>query len=799
MNYSTHLLIFYEPVMNEKVLKRLEFDKILSALEECAFGAEAKELCRNTLPVKDLSLLERMQQENEDALNRIFRKGNPSFGGIKDIRRSVMSTKQDFVLSTKELLDTASCLDGCLALKSYGYEEAEDTLSDLFACISPIPGLSAMIRRCIISEDEIADDASSNLKDIRRKIRSSNDRIRSDLNAMINGSLKTYLMDPVITQRNGRFCLPVRAECKNQIPGMVHDTSSTGSTLFIEPASCVKLNNDIRELMISEKQEIQQILADLSHKVSDHSEEIIADLDILKSLDYIFARAKLAADMNAMRPKYSSDLSMDLKKARHPLIDKKKVVPIDIRLGREFDQLVITGPNTGGKTVTLKTAGLLHLMGLSGLFIPAADRSVLGLFGEIYADIGDEQSIEQSLSTFSSHMTNIVGILRSYTKDSLCLFDELGAGTDPEEGAALAQAILNFLHVRGVRTIATTHYSELKIYALNTDGIENASQEFDIETLAPTYHLLIGVPGKSNAFAISKKLGLPGYVIEEAERRMDENDRGFEDVVGKLEKARLELEDVKKEAERERLAASKTADELETKYSRFEKEHDRILKEAKEEARAILQNAKNEADEALRNIQKYGNAIDKEGIRKMEADRSRLRESINSNSEKAQAKKAAGIDPSKIKIGMEVEIVSSGFKGTVDTKPDSKGNLTVLCGIIKYRTNCSDLNETVLKDPFDKKQKKGSASAHGHAMTISPELNIIGQTTSDGIALLNKYLDDAYVSHLPEVRIVHGKGTGALRNAVRDALKNIRYVDSFRSGQYGEGDAGVTIVKFKGE
>ncbi len=799
MNYSTHLLKIYEPVMNEKVLKRLEFDKIIAALTDCASGAEAKELCQNTLPSKDLFLLERMQQENEDALNRIFKKGNPSFAGIRDIRRSVMSTSRDFILSAKELLDTASCLDGCLALKNYGDDESEDTLSDLFACISPVTSLASQIRRCILSEDEIADDASAKLKDIRRKIRTSNDRIRSDLNSMINGSLKTYLMDPVITQRNGRFCLPVRAECKNQIPGMVHDTSSTGSTLFIEPASCVKLNNDIRELMIEEKQEIQQILAGLSQSVNAHSDEILANLDILRSLDYIFARAKLAADMNAMRPKYSDDLHMELKKARHPLIDKKKVVPIDIRLGRDFDQLVITGPNTGGKTVTLKTAGLLHLMGLSGLFIPAADGSVLGLYGEIFADIGDEQSIEQSLSTFSSHMTNIVGILRTFTKDSLCLFDELGAGTDPEEGAALAQAILNFLHVRGVHTIATTHYSELKIYALNTEGIENASQEFDLATLAPTYHLLIGVPGKSNAFAISRKLGLPGYVIEEAERRMDENDRGFEDVVGKLEKARIELENVKKEAERERQAASKTADELESKYSRFEKEHDRILKEAKEEAKAILQKAKNEADEALRNIQKYGSAVDKEGIRKMESDRARLRESINSNTVSSEKKKASGIDPSKIKLGMEVEIVSSGFKGTVATKPDSKGNLTVLCGIIKYRTNCSDLNETVIKDPYEKKQHRGSSGSHGHAMTISPELNIIGQTTADGIAMMNKYLDDAYVSRLPEVRIVHGKGTGALRNAVRDALKKIRYVDSFRSGEYGEGDAGVTIVKFKGE
>ncbi|MBR1875904.1 MAG: endonuclease MutS2, partial [Lachnospiraceae bacterium] len=678
-------------------------------------------------------------------------------------------------------------------------DSLNDCLSDLFYCLDPLPQLVAAIRRCILTEDEIADDASSELKDIRRKIKLSNDRIRSELNSMINGSYKTFLMEPVITLRNGRFCLPVKAECKNQVPGMVHDTSSTGSTLFIEPASSVKLNNDIKELMLAEKQEIQRILAELSIRVAENSEQITANLDILKNLDFIFARARLAADMDAMRPVYSDDLSFDLKKARHPLINKKTVVPIDVYLGKAFDQLVITGPNTGGKTVTLKTVGLIHIMGLSGLFIPTADNSVIGLYSEIFADIGDEQSIEQSLSTFSSHMTNIVKILRSYTKDSLCLFDELGAGTDPEEGAALAQAVLNFLHVRKINTMATTHYSELKIYALNTEGIENASQEFDVESLKPTYHLLIGVPGKSNAFAISRKLGLPGYVIEEAERRMDDKDAGFEAVVEKLEAARQELENVRKEADLERESAKKTKDELEHRYSRLEKESDRIIKDAKQEAKEILQKAKKEADETLRDIQKYGGS-DKEGIKKLEADRRRLRESINSGNEANEKKDTvkAGIDPSRITIGMEVEIVSSGFKGTVATRPDPKGNLVVLCGIIKYRTNCSELIETVIKDPYEKKPHNTSkGSALGHAMTISTELNIIGQTTSDGIAELHKYLDDAYMSHLTEVRIVHGKGTGALRTAVREALKKIKYVDSFRSGEYGEGDAGVTIVKFK--
>ncbi|MBO6112579.1 MAG: endonuclease MutS2 [Lachnospiraceae bacterium] len=788
--------------MNEKVLKQLEFDKILNKLSDLASTQEAKGECAGLKPVNDLSLLNRMQQENEDALNRIFKIGTPVFGGIKNIRQAVLSTRQEFILSTRELMDTASTLESCRQLKAYGGDDNDslnDCLSDLFYCLDPLPQLVAAIRRCILTEDEIADDASSELKDIRRKIKLSNDRIRSELNSMINGSYKTFLMEPVITLRNGRFCLPVKAECKNQVPGMVHDTSSTGSTLFIEPASSVKLNNDIKELMLAEKQEIQRILSELSIRVAENSEQITANLDILKKLDFIFSRARLAADMDAMRPVYSDDLSFDLKKARHPLINKKTVVPIDVYLGKAFDQLVITGPNTGGKTVTLKTVGLIHIMGLSGLFIPTADNSVIGLYSEIFADIGDEQSIEQSLSTFSSHMTNIVKILRSYTKDSLCLFDELGAGTDPEEGAALAQAVLNFLHVRKINTMATTHYSELKIYALNTEGIENASQEFDVESLKPTYHLLIGVPGKSNAFAISRKLGLPGYVIEEAERRMDDKDAGFEAVVEKLEAARQELENVRKEAVLERESAKKTKDELEHRYSRLEKESDRIIKDAKQEAKEILQKAKKEADETLRDIQKYGGS-DKEGIKKLEADRRRLRESINSGNEANEKKDnvKAGIDPSRITIGMEVEIVSSGFKGTVATRPDPKGNLVVLCGIIKYRTNCSELIETVIKDPYEKKPHNASkGSALGHAMTISTELNIIGQTTSDGIAELHKYLDDAYMSHLTEVRIVHGKGTGALRTAVREALKKIKYVDSFRSGEYGEGDAGVTIVKFK--
>lgn len=791
--------------MNETVLNKLEFNKIQDMLASHAFSAEARKLCRDTVPQNDIAVIEKLQQENEDALNRIFRYGSISFSGIHDIRLAVMQTAHNFTLSATELMDTAATLETCSRIRSYGCTEdpaaASDCLSEYFSCLAPLPKVSSEIRRCIISEDEIADDASPRLKSIRRNIKLSGDRIRSELSSMINGSVKSYLMEPVITMRDNRYCIPVKAEYKTLVPGMVHDSSSTGSTLFIEPESTVRLNNDIRELELAEKQEIQEIFRILSAFVAQNSEQIIADIDILTRLDYIFARAGLAADQDAMRPHFSSDRSFCIKRARHPLIDKKNVVPIDVRLGKDFDLLIITGPNTGGKTVSLKTVGLLEIMGLSGLFIPAGDGSELGLFREIFADIGDEQSIEQSLSTFSSHMTNIVKILRTYTEDSLCLFDELGAGTDPEEGAALAMSVLNFLHVRHILTMATTHYSELKIFALNTGGAENACCEFDVETLRPTYHLLIGIPGKSNAFAISRRLGLPGYVIEEAERRMDDSDRDFEDVISKLDTARQELEKVRSEADSEKAEAARLRDELAKSREKLEKEHDRIISSARDEAKSILEDAKQTADETIRDIHKYGAAVTGEGLRRLEADRTKLRGAINRSNTPEKPMKPSGIDSKDISIGMDVEIVSSGFKGTVATLPDNKGNLVVLCGIIKYKTNCGDLVPTVIKDPLDRRKNRSTASSVitglSHAMTISPELNIIGMTTADGIAKLDKYLDEAYMSHLGEVRIVHGKGTGALRNAVRDELKAITYVKDFRSGEYGEGDAGVTIVTFR--
>ena len=788
--------------MNKRVIEKLEYDKILNMLAERAASAEARKLCMETLPMKSAADIERRLTRVSDAMDRIFKDGTVSFGGIKDVRGPVLSTEREFTLTPRELMDIATTLETIEAIKAYGtrerFRENPDSLYDDFDCLVPLSDTAREIRRCILSEDEVADDASGRLKDIRRGIRNAQDRIRSELNSMVQGSYASYLMEPVVTQRSGRFVIPVKAEYKNQVPGMVHDTSSTGSTIFIEPAASVKLNNEIRELQISEKQEIQIILQQLSSEVAAGSIQLIADMDIVTCLDHIFACAFLALDMKAFRPGFSNDLSFDLKDARHPLIDEKKVVPISVRLGRDFDQLIITGPNTGGKTVTLKTVGLLTIMGLSGLFIPAAEGSRLGFFREIYADIGDEQSIEQSLSTFSSHMANIVDMLKRCDKDSLCLFDELGAGTDPEEGAALAISILNFLHVRGIRTMATTHYSELKMYALDTQGIENACCEFDVETLSPTYHLLIGVPGRSNAFAISKKLGLPGYVIEEAERRMDETDREFESVVGRLDDARQELEKLQTEADSERNEAASLKQQLDETKEKLRREHDRIIEKARREAADILQDAKLQADAVLRDINKYGSTADREGVKKLERDRAMLRRGIERQDVVQKEKSGSvGIAAKDITVGMSVEIVSSGFKGTITTLPDSKGNLSVLCGIINYKTNIRDLMPAETEEPVRKQPVSSGMRGLAHSKTISTEINIIGLTVDEGLARLGEYLDDAYMSHLNEVRVVHGKGTGKLRDAVQRELKKIKYVKSFRSGEYGEGDAGVTVVKLK--
>ena len=790
--------------MNAKVLRVLEYDKVIRMLEEKATSAPGRELCRALVPMTDLSEIEAAQEETAAALARIFRKGSISFGNNRPLGMSLRSLEIGSTLSAPELLGIAGLLENAARVKNYGRQEKDDEAADCltedFQFLEPLTPLSSEIRRCILSEEEIADDASANLKRIRRSMVSVGEKIHSQLNSMVNGSARTWLQDSVITMRDGRYCIPVKSEYKNQVPGMVHDQSARGSTFFIEPAAVVNLNNQLRELEIEEQKEIAVILASLSARAAEHSTEISEDMRILTRLDFIFARAGLAMDLNASRPVFNREHRIRIRQGRHPLLDKKKVVPIDVELGKDFDLLIITGPNTGGKTVSLKTVGLLTLMGQAGLHIPALDRSELSVFTEVFADIGDEQSIEQSLSTFSSHMTSIVSILAHADADSLCLFDELGAGTDPTEGAALAIAILNFLHDRGIRTMATTHYSELKIYALSTPFVENACCEFDVETLRPTYRLLLGIPGKSNAFAISKKLGLSDEIIEAAKEQIDEQDVNFEDVISDLEASRVTIEKEQREIEAYKKEIETLKKRLQEKNEKIDQARDKILREANEKAREILQDAKNVADESIRVFQKAGPGA---SMKDLEKTREKLRGKIDEkNSKLSIPKKEAPktrLKPEQLKKGDLVKVVSMGLKGTVSSLPDAKGNLFVQCGILRTNVNIQDLvrlEEPSVTAPNMKRTGTGKLRM-SKSISVSPEINLLGKTVDEAIPLLDKYLDDAYLAHLKSVRVVHGKGTGALRNAVQQHLKRVKYIKSYRLGEYGEGDAGVTIVEFK--
>ena len=793
--------------MNTKTLNTLEYNKILHLLEEKADSEPGKELCRNLLPSIQMKDIQQMQTETADALARLFRDGSTSFGGNKDLRFSIKSLEIGSTLSTSELLKLAGQLNNVARIKQYGLrddDEIQDSLNEYFKALSPLTTIANEINRCILAEDEIADDASANLKNIRRQITLTGEKIHSQLTSMVNGSLRTYLQDAVITMRDNRYCIPVKAEYKSQVNGMIHDQSSTGSTFFIEPAAIVSLNNKLKELDLEEQQEIHVILTDLSAMCMTHTEELAENQRLLTLLDFIFAKGRLALDMKATEPQYNRKHYLNIRKARHPLLKSDKVVPIDVHLGRDFDLLVVTGPNTGGKTVSLKTVGLLCLMGQSGLHIPCGDRSELCIFNDIFADIGDEQSIEQSLSTFSSHMVTIVDILKHADRHSLCLFDELGAGTDPTEGAALAIAILNFLHEKEIRTMATTHYSELKVYALSTDGVENASCEFDVESLRPTYKLLIGVPGKSNAFAISSKLGLPDEIIDKAKEQISSENESFEDVISDLEHSRKTIENERKEIAEYKERIRTLQEQLQKKNEKIDNAKDRILREANEEAREILQEAKDIADQTIRDINKAAKSGD---VKSLEAGRQKVRNSIsdkNSNLSKHAGKEVKvptkkQIDPSKLKKGDSVRIVSMGLKGTVNTLPDNKGNLFVLCGILRTQTNVSDLaycEEDEITTPIISKTGSG-AIRMSKAKSVSAEVNLLGMTTDEAISELEKYLDDAYIAHIPSVRVVHGKGTGALRTAVHNYLRKQKHVAEYRLGEYGEGDAGVTIVKFK--
>ena len=794
--------------MNPKALKTLEYNKIIDKLTEFAGSALAKEMCRNLQPSTDLYEIQALQKETSDALSRIYQKGAVSFRGVRDIRGSIKRLEIGAIIGINELLSICSLLDVCSKVKAYSRNDRdpdfEDSLEAMFQALQPLTPVSSEIRRCIASEEELNDDASPALFKIRRSMRQINDKVHAQLQTMVNGSARTYLQDAVVTMRNGRYCIPVKAEHRGQIPGMIHDQSSTGSTLFVEPMAVIKLNNDLRELELKEEKEIEMILATLSARCGEETEALRDDLDLLTKLDFIFARAQLSRSMNGTQPDFNEEGRILIKKGRHPLLDKKKVVPIDIQLGKDFELLIITGPNTGGKTVSLKTVGLFTLMGQAGLHIPAFDHSELSVFHEVFADIGDEQSIEQSLSTFSAHMTNTVSILKEADDRSLVLFDELGAGTDPTEGAALAIAILSNLHRRGSRVMATTHYSELKVFALSTPGVENGCCEFDVETLRPTYRLLIGVPGKSNAFAISQKLGLSQDIIEEAKTHLTKQDEDFEDLLADLEQKRVTIEQERDQINSYKEEIRELKQRLESKHEKLDLSRDKILREANEQARNILQEAKDYADTTIRNFQKYGKAA---GVsaKDMEKERGKLREKMSTVDKKLSAKNAAPKKSHKqltakdLHIGDSIKVLSLNLKGTVSTLPDAKGNLFVQMGILRSQVNIRDLeklDDTVITGGNFSKTGSGKIKMSKSA-SVSTEINLLGKTVDEAIMELDKYLDDAYIAHLPSVRIVHGKGTGALRKGVHNYLRRQKHVKSYRLGEFGEGDAGVTIVEFK--
>ena len=791
--------------MNQKTLTKLEYHKIIAMLEEQASSFRGRQLCRKLKPMTNLDKINTSQEQTAAAFTRLIKKGRISFSDAAPVEESMKRLEVGAALGSGELLRILKLLQTAGRVKAYGRHDTQDELTDCldayFEQLEPLTLLANEIERCIISEDEISDDASSTLKHIRRNINNMNDKVHATLTNLVHGSLRTYLQDPIITMRGDRYCLPVKAECRGNVQGMIHDQSSTGSTLFIEPMAVVKLNNDLKELYAKEQEEIQVILARLSEDTAEYIEEIRTDYRSLTDLDFIFARGRLALEMNGSRPLFNTEGRIYIREGRHPLLDARKVVPITISLGKDFTLLIVTGPNTGGKTVSLKTVGLLTLMGQAGLHIPAGDHSELAVFHQVYADIGDEQSIEQSLSTFSSHMTNIVSFLQDVDENSLVLFDELGAGTDPTEGAALATAILSYLHKRGIRAMATTHYSELKVYALSTPGVENACCEFDVESLKPTYRLLIGIPGKSNAFAISSKLGIPDYIIEDAKKRLTEQDVSFEDMMTDLETSKRTIE-----KEREEIAAYKREIEalkMQTrqKQDKLDEQRERILREANEKANAILRDAKDVADETIKNFRKFG----KENISAadMEKERERLRKKIKDTSAastiKAQKPKKA-YKPSDFKLGESVKVLSMNLTGTISSKPDSRGNVTVQMGILRSQVNISDLEIIEDVNPYSPKAMKRTSKGKikmSKSLSVSPEINLLGKTVDEAVSELDKYLDDALLSHLNSVRVVHGKGTGALRKGIHEYLRRQKHVKSYRLAEYGEGDAGVTIVELK--
>lgn len=790
--------------MNQKTLDKLEYNKIIAMLEEQASSFRGRQLCRRLKPMTNLEKINTCQEQTAAAFTRIIKKGRISFSDAAPVEESMKRLEIGGALGSGELLRICRLLQTAARVKAYGRHDTQEELADCldayFDMLEPLTLLSTEIDRCIIAEDEISDDASSTLRSIRRNINNMNDKVHDTLTTLVNGSLRSYLQDAIITMRGDRYCVPVKAEYRSQVQGMIHDQSSTGSTLFIEPMAIVKLNNDLKELYAKEQEEIQVILARLSADVADYIEEIRTDYRALTDLDFIFARGNLALKMNGSRPLFNNEGRIRIREGRHPLLDAKKVVPITVSLGEDFTLLIITGPNTGGKTVSLKTVGLFTLMGQAGLHIPAGDHSELAVFNQIYADIGDEQSIEQSLSTFSSHMTNIVSFLKDVDENSLVLFDELGAGTDPTEGAALAIAILSHLHQRNIRTMATTHYSELKVYALSTPGVENACCEFDVESLKPTYRLLIGIPGKSNAFAISGKLGLPDYIIEDAKAHLSEQDVSFEDLLGDLESSKRTIEKERAEIEAAKREIEALKSQAKQKQEKLDAQKERILREANEKANSILREAKEVADETIKNFRKFGK--DSISAAEMEKEREKLRKKIQDTSAKSTIsiqKPKKVYKPSDFKLGESVKVLSMNLTGTISSLPDSRGNVTVQMGILRSQVNISDLEIIEEVNPYSKKSMKraggGSGIKMSKSMSVSAEINLLGKTVDEAVSELDKYLDDALLSHLSSVRVVHGKGTGALRKGIHEYLRRQKHVKSFHLAEFGEGDAGVTIVE----
>ncbi len=796
--------------MNQKACKTLEYQKIISQLTEYAASAPGKLLCRNLAPSTDYGQILRSQKETSDAVTRIRFKGNLSLAGIRDIRDSLKRLEIGSSLGIPELLSISSVLTFAARAKAYGrHEESEeyedDSLDGMFRELEPLTPVNNEVKRCILSEEEISDDASPGLRRVRRSMKGINDKIHTQLNNILNSN-RTYLQDAVITMRDGRYCLPVKSEYKNQVSGMVHDQSATGSTLFVEPMAIIQLNNELRSLEIQEQKEIEAVLADLSARLAPYTQPLASNLDILAHLDFVFAKAALSRHYKCSEPTFNQEGRIHIKEGRHPLLDPQKVVPITVWLGDAFDLLIVTGPNTGGKTVSLKTVGLFTLMGQAGLHIPAFEGSQLAVFEQVFADIGDEQSIEQSLSTFSAHMTNIVDILGKADSRSLCLFDELGAGTDPTEGAALAMAILNFLHNMKCRTMATTHYSELKLYALGTAGVENACCEFDVQTLRPTYRLLIGIPGKSNAFAISQKLGLPNYLIEDAKSRIESEDETFEDIISHLEDSRRTIEQEQEQIQSYKAEVSRLKARLEQKEERLDERKEKLIRAATEEAQKILREAKETADRTIKNINKLASASGVDA-RALEAERGKLRDNLKKVESRLtlnqEPRPRKAVNPKTLQIGQGVRVLSMNQKGTVSSLPDAKGNLFVQMGILRSQVNIRDLeliHEESVSGPGLGGRQKGSGGSGikmSKSRSVSPEINLLGMTVDEAIPQLDKYLDDACIAHLQQVRVVHGKGTGALRAGIHKHLKKVKSVKEFRLAEFGEGDAGVTIVVFK--